>query len=108
MPDPLALRVARRHRAAIVSRDAVFTKTKVRVEYDCSGKISMIDLKLMIEPQVGYLMKLRFRPSLVGTPTTVGWEGVKVDGELVTGKLVLHALVSEGEVRSWGEVVVDR
>jgi len=104
--DPLALRVARRHQAAMVVRTVPTTKT--RVEYTNSGRISAVDLMNMLEPQFGYLVKLRFRPSPGGPSTTVAWDGVNEDGNVVTGKLVLHAAVDEGEVMSWAVVTVDK
>lgn len=105
--DPLAIRVVRRHRAAVLP-PAVPTST-FRVELDWGGRISAFALKMALEPRVGYLVMLRFRPSLGSpTPPTVAWEGIKVDGEVVTGKLVLHTEVAEDHVASWAEVTVDR
>ena len=103
--DPLAVRVARRHRDAVLHQNV--STTKIRVEYWCSGRISAFDVKMALEPEVGYLRKLRFRPP-DGLPTTVAWEGVKVDGEVVTGKIVLRTAIAEDGVTSWGEVMVDR
>jgi hypothetical protein len=102
--DPAAVRVTRRYRAAVFPRDVPTTKT--RIEYDCSGRISAIDLKLRLEPQTGYLKRFRFR-HLNGQSTTVAWEGVGVDGELVTGKILLYTAVAEDAVMGWGEVTVD-
>lgn len=102
--DPIALRVVRRHQAALPP--AVPTTT-FRVDFDFGGWISWIGLKMALESKIGYLKKLRFRPSLGSPTTTVAWEGVKPDGEVVTGKLVLRMTVTETEVATWGEVTVD-
>jgi hypothetical protein len=104
--DPLAVRIARRHQASILPR-AVPTTT-FRIELDWSGRISVIALKMALEPTTGYLVMLRFRPSLGSpTPPTVAWEGVTGNGELVTGTLVLRASVTEDTVASWAEITVD-
>jgi hypothetical protein len=104
--DPLALRVARRHQAAILLRDVPTTKS--RVEYSNAGTISAVDLMNMLEGQVGYVVRLRFRPAPGEPSTTVAWEAVTEDGDVVTGKLVLHAAVTEGEVLSWAVLTVDQ
>jgi hypothetical protein len=107
--DPIAPRVARRHRAreaTTIFRD--IPGPKYRVDYIDSGRITAVELMKMLEPTTGLLVKLKFRPSLTGTPNTVAWEALDENANVVTGKLVLHAAVSESEVVSWAEVVVDR
>jgi|SRR5580658_7427798 hypothetical protein len=61
----------------------------------------------MLEPQLGKLVKLRFRRSLAVDPNGVEREALDETASVVTGKLVLHAAVNEHEVVSWAEVVVD-
>jgi hypothetical protein len=102
--DLLAVRVARRH-AAVVFRD-VPTET-ILIEYSNSGRISAVELTRMIERELGPLVTMRFRRSLVGTPNTVAWEALNERAELVTGKLELHAGVRDDEVSSWAEVFID-
>ena len=103
----LAHRIVRRHQArqgAVIFRD--FPAARTRIEYSDSGRISAVELMKMLEPTTGRLVKLRFRPSLTGLPTTVSWEALDTDANVVTGKLVLHAAVSESEVVSWADVTV--
>jgi hypothetical protein len=61
-----------------------------------------------LEPHLGLLVKLRFRPSLTGTPNTVAGEALDEDANIRSGRVVLHAAVSESAVTSCAEVVVDR
>ena len=103
--DPIALRVARRHRAALVLRTVPTTKT--RVEYGDGGNIYAFDLAKMLEAQFGYVVRLRFRPAPSGPTTSIVWEAVTESAHLVTGTLVLHAAVTEGEVLSWAVLTVD-
>ncbi len=102
--DPLAVRVARRH-AALVVRTVPTTKT--HVEYTSGGTISSGELMRMLEAQLGYMVRLRFRPIAAGSSTTTAWEAVAADGAIVTGQLVLHAAITESEVTSWAVVTVD-
>jgi hypothetical protein len=105
-PTPIALRVARRHQAAIVLRDAPAATT--RVEYSSSGRISAVELMRMLEPELGVLVGLRFRRSLEVDPNGIEWEGLDEEGNLVSGRLTLHASLSETEVVTWGEVIIHR
>lgn len=102
--SPLAHRHARRH-AAVVFRD--FPATKARVEYTDAGRISAVELARMLEPTCGFVTGLRFRPAITGLPNTISWEALDENAEVVTGKLVLHAGVSDIEVVTWAEVIVD-
>jgi hypothetical protein len=104
--DSLAHRVARRHlrRADVAFRDV--PPTSVEVIYSDGGIISARDVERLLKPRLGVLMQLRFRPSLVGTPNTVAWEGVSDRAEVVTGTLVLHAGVREDQVVSWAEIMM--
>jgi hypothetical protein len=104
-PTPLAHRVARRHQAAVALRDV--PAPSIRVEYSNSGRSSAVALMKMLEPQVGKLVKLRFRRSLAVDPNGVEWEALNETASVVTGKLVLHAALDEDEVISWAEVTVD-
>jgi hypothetical protein len=103
--DPLAVRVARRHQAARVVRTVPTTRT--RVEYTNSGRISAVELATMLEPQFGYLVRVRFRPTPHGPSTTVAWAAVTEDGAVVSGTLTLRAAVAEDEVTSWAVLTVD-
>jgi len=96
--DPIAHRVARRHQAAVVLRSV---PAETRIEYRNAGTISAVALARMLEPSLGFLVRLRFRPALDGPPTTIAWEGLDANGDVVSGRLVLHAGVSESEVISW-------
>jgi hypothetical protein len=104
MFDPTALRVARRHaqEATVVPLREVPTTT--RLDF---GTVFGIELKLLLEPKVGYLVRLRFRAVPGGPPSTVAWEAVAENGKLVTGRLALGTTVAENEVAAWGEVTVD-
>jgi hypothetical protein len=105
VPDPIARRVARRHNAAVLFRN-VPTKN-ARVEYSNTGRISAVELMRMLEPQLGALAKLRFRPAITGTPNTIGGEAITESANIVSGKLVLHAAVADDEVISWADFVVE-
>jgi hypothetical protein len=104
-PDPIALRVARRHQADVLFRDVPVPK--YRVEYSNAGTISAVALARMLEPTLGVIVKLRFRPSLTGSPNTVSWEALGENANVVSGKLVLHAAGAPDEVVSWAEVTVN-
>jgi hypothetical protein len=99
--DPTAIRVARRHAAAVPPADIPTTRLNV-------GSIYAIEPKLMLEGRTGYLRNFRFRPAVDGPSTTVAWEGVSEAGGVVSGKLMLHVEVGENEVGVWAEVVVDQ
>jgi len=103
--DPLAARVARRHQAALLVRNV--PAIKKRVEYTDSGSIYAFELAKMLEDQLGYVARLRFCPAPAGPPTTIALEALTEDGRLVTGKLVLHAAVTETEVASWAVLTID-
>jgi hypothetical protein len=107
MATELAHRVARRRvrEAAIVFRDV--HPERLGVEYSNSGRISAVALARMLEPQLGVLVKLRFRPAITGTPNTIAWEALDENANVISGKLVLHAGVTDDEVISWAEVTVD-
>jgi hypothetical protein len=104
--DPLAVRVARRHQAAVVLRSVPTIRT--RVEYTASGSIHAFELATILEAQLGAVMRLRFRPNPVGSTTAIAWEALMGDGEIVTGQLVLHAAITETEVTSWAVLTVDQ
>ena len=101
-PIPLARRILRRHQAAVVFRDISYT----RVEYSNGGRIAAIELMKMLEPTVGFVTGLRFRPAITGTPNTVSWEALGPEGEVVSGRLLIHAGVSESEIVTWAEVMI--
>lgn len=103
--DPIVLRVARRHAALVVQE---IPTVKKRLRFTESGRISALDVMNMLEPQVGYLVQFRFRPTPGGPTRTIRWEGVTQDGGVVTGQLVLHAAVASDEVTSWGVLTVDK
>ena len=105
IPDPIAVRVAQRHQAALVVR--TFPTTTTRVEFTDGVRISALDLERMLEAQLGYVVRLWFRPASGGPTTSVAWEAVVEDGGVVSGKLVLHAAVAEDEVTSWAVLTVD-
>jgi hypothetical protein len=105
--SPVSLRVAARHQAAVLFRDVPAAET--RIEYSDGGRISAVELARWLEPVFGTVVKLRFRPSMVGPPNTVAWEAMDARADVHGGKLVLHAGISEdgSEVVTWGEVTVD-
>lgn len=105
-PDPLAIRVARRHarESAVVFRDV---PDKFRIEYTNSGRISAVALAKMLAPPLGFIPKLVFHRPVDVPANVIAWEALTEDANVVTGKLVLHAAVAEDEVTSWAEVTVD-
>jgi glyoxylate carboligase len=88
--NALAHRVARRHlrRAEVVLRD--LPQETVEVIYSDGGIISAADVTRLLSDKVGFLTKMRFRPSLTIDPNGVEWEALNEDGELVAGTLVLQ------------------
>jgi hypothetical protein len=101
--DPLATRVAARHRAGVVGD---VSKQGARVENMKDGKITAAELTRMLEPIVGSLARMLFhRPS--ASAREVGWAAVTPDGGVVSGMLVLHTTVTDDEVRSWAELTID-
>jgi len=106
MHDPIALRVARRHQAAVVLREEPSTRT--RIEFTDSGGITACELMKMLARSTGPLVTLRFRPSLTGLPNVIAWEALNDSVDIVTGKLVLHAAVAQAEIVTWAEVSVDQ
>jgi hypothetical protein len=96
--------IARSHQAAVVLRDV---SPKTRVEYSDSGRISAVELAKMLEPDRGLLTELHFRRSLKIDPNGIEWEALDERAHVVSGKLILHAAVSENEIVSWAEVVID-
>jgi hypothetical protein len=107
MPDPIAHRVAQRHAQDAAAVLGNMPAAPTRIEYTDSGRISDIAVMTLLEPAVGKLMKLRFRPSLEIEPNGVEWDGLDGNANIVSGKIVLHAAISETEIVSWGEVIVD-
>lgn len=105
-PNPIAVRVARRHArdAGVVVRDV--SSKIMRVDYDCSGSISSFDLRQALEPTTGWIRKLRFRAT-EGASTTVAWEAVKGTGERITGTLGVRATVTADAVMMSAEVTVE-
>jgi hypothetical protein len=101
--DPLAVRVARRHREAA----ALSLLPRARIEVTAKGHITAAALIKILEPHVGRLTGLQFRASTV-FPNTVEWDALGEHGQEVTGRLLLHAAVGEDEVVSWVDVTVDR
>lgn len=61
----------------------------------------------MLRPHLGFIMKLRFRPSVKIDPNGVEFEALTENAEVVSGRLVLHAAVAEDRIVSWAEVIVD-
>jgi hypothetical protein len=69
--------------------------------------MTAVELRKMLEPQVGPLRWVVFRAPVAGPATTaVWWEALAVADEFVTGTLVCAA-VAEDEVVSCAEVTVD-
>ena len=104
-PLTLARRVVRRHQATVVFRDVPYTET--RIEYSHGARITAAELARMLEPTLGLVTKLKFRPSLTGPSTTVVWAAVDTAEKSVSGRLVIHAGVRDSEVVTWAEVIVD-
>ncbi len=103
MPDPTAVRVARRHQAAVVLRDVPLT---TRIDFTGDGRISALWLRTTLEAEVGPLWSLQFVASSKGPPITVGWEATTRGGGRISGTLVLRARVTAREVVTWAEVTV--
>jgi hypothetical protein len=101
----IAARVAARHQAAVILRDAPPRRTMI--QYSSGGRISAVALMKVLEPELGVLMTVRFCPALTGLPNTVSWEALDEHAHIVTGQLVLHAAVADDEVVSWAEVMID-
>ena len=103
MTNP-AHQIVRRFQAAVVLREPPTTE----IVFSDGGVISAADIKRLLEPHIGPLVKMRLRPSLVGLPNTVAWEALSEDAEFVTGRVVLHAKVDQTRIVVWAEVLVDQ
>ena len=103
MTNP-AHQIVRRFQAAVVLREPPTTE----IVFSDGGVISAADIKRLLEPHIGPLVKMRLRPSLVGLPNTVAWEALSEDAEFVTGRVVLHAKVDQSRIVVWAEVLVDQ
>lgn len=96
-------RVARRY-AAAVRRDAVGPTTLVHSD---GGVVTVRDLERLLHEQVGFLAETRFRRSLDGSPNTVRWEALDDCGEVVSGRIVIHASVAADRISVWSEILLD-
>jgi hypothetical protein len=66
----LSARVLHRHRhSAVVLRD--LAPTRIDVVYSEGGIVSAQDLARLLADRLGVLVRVRFRPSLSGTPSTI-------------------------------------
>jgi hypothetical protein len=101
--DAIAQRVARRHHEAL-RRDVLGA---VRVEYSNVGDIDAGAVMKLLAPRFGPMLRLTFWHPLIGMPNTVAWDAVAERGELIRGRVVLHAAVVRNVIRSWGVVMVD-
>jgi len=99
-----AHQIVRRFQAAVVLREPPTTE----IVFSDGGVLTTSDLRRLLEPQLGPLVKMRLRPSLVGLPNTVAWEALSEDAEFVTGRVVLHAKVDQTRIVVWAEVLVDQ
>jgi hypothetical protein len=99
-----AHRIASRFQAAVVLRE----DTSTEVIFSDGGVLTANDLRRLLEPQFGPLLKMRLRPSLTGLPNTVAWEALSENAEFVTGRVVLHASVETTRIVVWAEVLVDQ
>ena len=99
-----AHQIVRRFQAAVVLREPPTTE----IVFSDGGVLTTSDLRRLLEPQLGPLVKMRLRPSLVGLPNTVAWEALSEDAEFVTGRVVLHAKVDQSRIVVWAEVLVDQ
>jgi hypothetical protein len=102
--DLIAIRIARRHVAAVLRN---VPAPPMRIEYTNGGRITDSELTKTLEPIVGQLITLAFRPSLTGLPTAISWEAVHVNMTVMTGRVLLHAAVRETEIVRWAEVTVE-
>src|SRR5580658_2946069 len=107
----LAARVLRRHLRAVsqAEPEIVFTtrSESVSVIYSDGGVISSSDLRRLLRDRIGHIIRLDF--SLGGTqaPNVVLWTALLHDGEIVDGRLILHAQVRPDRVTSWAEIMID-
>jgi hypothetical protein len=69
------------------------------------GVISADDLHRLLKDRVGPLSRVRFRA--FGLGPVVEWEAFRADGDLVVGRLVLHAVVGIDEVVVWANLIID-
>jgi hypothetical protein len=71
-----------------------------------SSTLSATELRSLLEPTYGAITKLRFSP-VVGSANTATWEALATSGAHVSGRVVLHAAVTDECVTSWAEVIVE-
>jgi hypothetical protein len=79
----------------------------IEVLYSNGGIISSADGRRLLRPHLGELKNFTFRKSIAGHKNKVSWEALDEEGNLITGKLVLHAAVAESKVVSWAEIEID-
>jgi hypothetical protein len=71
-----------------------------------SSTLSATELRSLLEPTYGAITKLRFSP-VAGSANTAKFEALATSGTLITGRVVLHAAVTDECVTSWAEVIVE-
>ena len=81
--NPLAVRVAERHRAAVQNQES----KPATVVPTFTRRITADDLSRVVERQVGQLLKVRFRDAMDDGFGVVDWEGINDAGDYVIGKL---------------------
>jgi len=95
--------IARRYQSTVVLRDEPATE----IIMSNGGIITTGDLRRLLEPRLGMLVNMRLRPSLEGAPNTIAWEALNEDAEVVSGRVVLHAHLTETEIAVWADLVID-
>jgi hypothetical protein len=68
------------------------------------GVITSLDVVRLLEPRIGTLQKVRFRPSV--SPNAVTWEGLDRDGRVTSGRLTMNIAISPGFLAVWADVSV--
>jgi hypothetical protein len=71
-----------------------------------SSALSATELRRLLEPTYGAITKLRFSP-IAGSSNTATFEAVGASGAIISGRVVLHAAVTDECVTSWAEVIVE-
>jgi len=76
------------------------------LEFSTRGIIDTAAIAKALEPTLGKVRMLRFRPELQGFPQAVRFEVITEREELLAGQVFVHAIVTGDEIFSWGEIVL--
>jgi hypothetical protein len=99
----VAKRVAHRFAAAFFTTGGPPTVDLTNAD---SSALSATELRRLLEPTYGAIARLGFLP-VAGSANTATFEALAASGNIITGRVVIHAVVTDERVTSWAEVIVE-